>query len=141
MSDRGLTVEFRLPGRKPGKEPVPAATPEAVPRIARLLALAWKWELAVRRGEVTCAEIARRHGLTRARVTQICGLTLLAPDIQEAALCDHFERRPGRDLRGIAAFPSWERQRHLWHQSQDRSPRRLSSGAVGNDAAALSPAP
>ena len=44
---------------------------EPVPRIARLLALAWKWEGMVRRGEVKgYAEIARRIGLSRARVAQ-----------------------------------------------------------------------
>ena len=56
---------------------------ESIPRIARLLALAHKWEGMVRRGETDYARIAQRHGLSRARVSQICTLALLAPADQE----------------------------------------------------------
>jgi hypothetical protein len=59
----------------------------AVPRISRLMALAiWMQEL-VNRGEVAdYAELARLAHVSRARITQIMNLTLLAPDIQEAIL-------------------------------------------------------
>jgi len=56
-------------------------------RLAIMLALAHKIQHAIDRGVVIDrAEVARRLGLTRARVTQLLDLTLLAPDIQEAVL-------------------------------------------------------
>jgi len=70
--------------------PPPAALPSQGPRIPKitlLLVLGHHFERLVRDGVVRdYAEIARRTGLTRARVTQITGLTLLAPEVQEALL-------------------------------------------------------
>jgi ParB-like chromosome segregation protein Spo0J len=52
-----------------------------------MLALAHKIQQAIDRGAVhNRAEVARRLGLTRARVTQLLDLTLLASDIQERIL-------------------------------------------------------
>jgi hypothetical protein len=61
------------------------------------------------------ADIGRRTGLTRARVTQIANLTLLAPDIQEAIL--DMQVTGGEDpvhersLRAVVAESEWRRQR------------------------------
>src|SRR5438128_2207912 len=81
---------------EPASPPVvttPAAvrsTPERVPKITLLLVLGHHFERLVRDGAVKdLAEIARRTGLTRARVTQITNLTQLAPDLQEAILGLH----------------------------------------------------
>ena len=61
-----------------------SAPTEQVPRIARTLALAHVMQRMIDRGEVKDqAELARMLGFTRARVTQMLDLTLLAPDIQE----------------------------------------------------------
>ncbi len=58
-----------------------------VPRIARLLALAHHIQELLDTGQVRdLAEIARRGHITRARMTQIMNLLLLAPDIQEDIL-------------------------------------------------------
>jgi hypothetical protein len=58
------------------------------------------------------AEVARRLGLTRARVTQLLGLTLLAPDIQERILfaesVDGLETTCERTLRAVARAVSWK---------------------------------
>src|SRR5881296_758253 len=63
------------------------APASSVPKITRLLVLGHHFERLVRGGEVKdYAEIARLTGLTRARVTQIVNLTLLAPEIQEKIL-------------------------------------------------------
>ena len=74
----------------------------------------------IRDGELRdLADAARVMGLTRARVTQITNLLLLAPDIQEAIL-DLPPVIKGRDpirerhLRRIAAEPVWRRQRAMW---------------------------
>lgn len=113
MTAKGLRVEFPVPKRRDRrrKRPDPA---EPVPRIARLLALAWKWELAVRRGEVKdCAEIARLMGLTRARVTQVCQLTMLAPALQEVLLSASSGSHPASEqkLRPLCFQAAWDTQR------------------------------
>ena len=58
-----------------------------LPRITRLMALAIRFEGLVKAGEVKdYADLARLSHVTRARMTQIMNLLLLAPDIQEAIL-------------------------------------------------------
>ncbi|MCI0410915.1 MAG: hypothetical protein L0191_20525 [Acidobacteria bacterium] len=102
----------RLRGRPWGV--VPAGRPS---RVALLLALAHQWERLVRDGTVKdYADIARLAGLTRARVTQIMDLLLLAPDIQEKALfhpeCLTKQRLVcGRTFRGLSKIPAWPEQR------------------------------
>lgn len=97
----------------------PAPPPEPVRRPARvaiMLALAHKIQDAIDRGAVRDqAEAARRLGLTRARVTQLMGLTLLAPDIQEKLLfaeaVDGVEPVSERELRRAAHLEWWSSQR------------------------------
>jgi hypothetical protein len=77
-----------------------------------------------RRGEVAdFAELARLTMVTRARMTQIMNLLLLAPDIQEEIL--YLPRSSGgldpireKAVRPIAAVPDWERQRVMWREMQ-----------------------
>lgn len=61
------------------------------------------------------AEIARREGITRARVTQVMGLLRLAPEIQEHVLSlPDMVRRPAiteRALRPIAQIEDAADQR------------------------------
>ncbi len=97
--------------------PAPAGR---VPRIARLMALAIRFDGLLRRGEVKdYAELARLGHVTRARVTQIMNLLNLAPDIQEALLFLPAVER-GRDpvkewqVRAVAAETVWGRQRRRW---------------------------
>lgn len=107
-----------LAGRAP--EPVCSAEQGTVPRLARLMALAIHFEGVLERDEVKdMAEIARLGHVTRARVTQIMNLRLLAPDIQEALL-DLPPTTKGRDrlqyrhLHPLTVTPSWPRQREMW---------------------------
>jgi len=135
MSD-GLTIECKINVRRRGRgyrkelhvgdgEPaVPAAAPQPgrVPRIARLMALAIRFERLIRDGQVAdYAEVARLGHVTRARVTQIMNLLHLAPDIQETILfLPPIET--GRDpvclrmLQPIAVIPDWRKQREGWRQ-------------------------
>lgn len=99
--------------------PTLGAPSERVPKITLLLALGHHFERLVRDGAVKdYAKVARVTGLTRARVTQICNLTLLAPDIQEAIL-DLTPTAQGEDpahersLRAVVAEPDWRRQQGL----------------------------
>ncbi|MCX7805855.1 MAG: hypothetical protein N3A38_11790 [Planctomycetota bacterium] len=68
---------------KPPEPPREPRTPPVVEMLRK--ALAWRRELDS--GAVaTQADIARREGLTRARVTQVLMLVRLAPEIQEKVL-------------------------------------------------------
>jgi hypothetical protein len=101
----------------------PTAPTGRIPRIARLMALALRFEDLLRRGEVAdYAELARLGHVTRARVTQAMNLLMLAPDLQEAILfLPPVEE--GRDpvkewqVRPIAAEPLWSEQRRMWRQT------------------------
>jgi hypothetical protein len=88
-------------------------------RVARLLALAHDIEARIEAGEFRdYADVARAHGLTRARLTQVMNLLLLAPPIQEDVL--HLEVLPGRepvterDLRRVLQSLVWEDQIAAW---------------------------
>ncbi len=93
-----------------------------VPRVARLLALAHRIDRLVEDGAIAdYAEAAKRLGLTRARVTQIANLLLLAPKIQEAVLdmplvTDGRDPITERQLRPVAAEPDWNRQLTMWRK-------------------------
>ena len=125
-----FTIEFSIHeqrtrrGRRRIRQGEEQKTPELpsgrVPRISRLMALAIRCDELIRSGEVTdYADIARLGHLTRARISQIANLTLLAPDIQEQIL--HLPpttsgRDPiaERDIRPIAVIPDWRKQRQAW---------------------------
>jgi len=91
-----------------------------VPRIARLLALAHHIQELLDTGQVKdLAEVARFGHVTRARVTQIMNLLMLAPYIKEQIL--HFPRVTGghdpihlRQLQTITLVPDWRKQRLMW---------------------------
>jgi len=99
--------------------PATVASAKSVPKITRLLVLGHHFERLVREGAVKdYAEIARLTGLTRARVTQIVNLTLLAPEIQEQILWLHDTASSPNvpieaQLRRILAHPEWTRQRQF----------------------------
>jgi hypothetical protein len=122
------TVHFDCRGHGARKElragpaPVRPATHGRVPRVARLMALALRFDGLVRSGAVKdCAELARLGHVSRARISQIMNLLNLAPDIQEAVLflprTEH-----GRDamhlalLQPIASTIEWRKQRRLWRE-------------------------
>ena len=91
-----------------------------VPRVSRLLALAIHMDDLRRRGEVTdYADLARLAFVTRARMSQIMSLALLAPDIQEEILYlprvdGHRDPIREKMVRPIAAVPDWRKQRVMW---------------------------
>ncbi len=91
-----------------------------VPRIARLMALAIRFDGLIGSGQVANqAELARVGHVSRARLTQIMNLVLLSPDIQEELLfftCAAAERSPMhlRQLQPIATTPDWGKQQAMW---------------------------
>jgi hypothetical protein len=121
------TIHFRRRGRGSRKEICRGAVPEApqrlpgrVPRISRFMALAIRFERLIQAGAVAdYAELARLGHVTRARITQIMNLRLLAPDLQEQLL--FLPRIEGgraeihlRELQSITAVLDWRKQRRLW---------------------------
>lgn len=104
-----------------GAAPPGAAAPEGKPpRLARLMALAIRFDELVRTGEIEdFAAIAELGHVTRARVSQITNLLNLAPDIQEAILFmpnveGDRDAVSEREARAVAKEAAWERQRRLW---------------------------
>jgi hypothetical protein len=79
-------------GRKRLKDKAPEPVVvhgQRIPRPAQLLALAITFEDMIRTGEAKdYAEIARRTGVSRARICQITRLLELPPEIQEQLLSD-----------------------------------------------------
>ncbi len=112
------TVNF---APKPARRPAHCDTGR-VPRVARMLALAHVIDAKIRSGEFrNLADAARAIDVTRARMTQLMNLLLLAPEIQEAILALP-PTLAGRDsitertLRDVVIECSWEDQRRLWKQ-------------------------
>jgi len=125
----------------PNPAPTPSRVlPGRVPRVARLMALAIRFEQLLREGVVAdYAALARLGHVSRARVTQIMNLLCLAPDLQEALLfLPRTERGRDpiilRDLQPIAAALDWRDQRRLWVQRQqpDRVAASTTNGGRRN---------
>ena len=98
----------------------PALPPGRVPRVARLLALAHRFDGLLRSGAVRdFTDLARLGRVSRARISQVINLLNLAPAIQEEVL---FLPRTvsGRDpiiladLQPLASVMSWTKQRRMW---------------------------
>ena len=120
-------VHFQHAGHGRGKQMRAGPAPEElrlppgrVPRVAKLMALALRFDELLRSGEIASyAELARLGQVTRTRVCQIMNLVYLAPDLQEALLfLPRTERGRDRiilaDLQPIAALPEWRKQRRRW---------------------------
>jgi hypothetical protein len=116
-------IDRRARGHKQlqaGEPPRPACAPGRVPRVAKLLALAHRFEVLLRDGVVSSyAELAQLGQVTPARVSQVMALLNLAPDLQEGIL---FLPRTvqGRDLiqmydlLPLTTVLDWKTQRRLW---------------------------
>ena len=91
-----------------------------IPRIARLMALAIRFDHLISSGQVANqAQLAQLGSVSRARLTQIMNLVLLAPDIQEELL--FLSWGPSKtppvylsQLQPIATTPDWNDQRKEW---------------------------
>jgi hypothetical protein len=78
-------------------------------------------------GEVeSMAELARLGRVSRARITQIMDLLMLAPEIQEELLCGGAVEA-FRELLKVAHDATWAEQRALWRASMPRKRGRLAA--------------
>lgn len=122
-------LEFKS-GKRTAKTIVEAGTqpeqptPGRLPRISKMMALAIRLDHLIKSGQVTDqAELARVGHVSRARVTQIMDLNLLAPDIQEEILFFGDSVSVSavpieRSVRNIAKMASWSSQRRCWKSCQ-----------------------
>jgi len=96
------------------------ATSGRVPRIARLMALAIRFDGLIRKGLVpNQSELAHLARVTQPRMTQIMNLLHLAPDIQEEILflpptIDGRDQIHEHMLRIVTANSDWHEQRRRW---------------------------
>lgn len=124
-----LTARHKLDfktGKRSAKKIVEADRSQAaqpsgrLPRITKMMALAIRLDHLIKTGQVTDqAELARVGHVSRARLTQIMDLNLLAPDIQEEILflsagARHIERK----VRPIVQDLAWTKQRELWNRQR-----------------------
>jgi hypothetical protein len=115
----------------PPDKPEPVRRPA---KVAQQLALAHHLQAAIERGLVADqAALARKLGLTRARITQLFDLLMLAADLQEQVLAleavDGAEPMAERTLRAVAHAGTWAEQRAAWSalaaaQDAPRGPRQ-----------------
>jgi hypothetical protein len=115
-----VTYTFAFGGgkRSKGSPPTVEITAKPISRIARLMALAIRFEGLVREETVRdYAELARRGHVTRARMTQIMKLLDLAPDIQEQLLfLPPIKGLNERKVRGIVSRIDWREQRQMFEK-------------------------
>ena len=107
--------------RSPAGQAAPVAAGR-VPRIARLMALALRFEELLRSSAVRdYAGLARLGRVSRARITQVMNLLHLAPDLQEEILFLP-PVLEGRDpihlenLQALIALLDWQSQRREWKE-------------------------
>jgi hypothetical protein len=99
---------------------VQKASSQRVPRIARLMALALKFEQMIGKGVVhNYAVLAALGQVSRQRLTQVMNLLNLAPDIQEQILFLTWESAEQcgiheRSVRQLSSQLSWTEQRARW---------------------------
>ena len=133
MSPYTITRQVHLHrGRQTRRElrrgPAPVHPTGHTPRISKLMALALHFADLVARGQLAdYATVARLGQVSRARLTQIMNLTLLAPDLQEELLFRPLTRH-NRDgltislLQPLAREPDWQRQRVRWARLKAQLP-------------------
>ncbi len=124
----GATVRCKfVPAAKPAPgraapKAVRSPKPSGPSRAARMLALAHYIERQIDEGAISdYAAAARALGVTRARVTQLMNLLLLAPEIQKGIVGGELVLTE-RALRRVVREPDWDEQRALVLQITGEAP-------------------
>lgn len=128
-------LEFKS-GKRTAKTIVEAGTqpeqptPGRLPRITKMMALAIRLDHLIKTGQVTDqAELARVGHVSRARLSQILDLNLLAPKIQESVLLGSAPRLLEKELHAIVRNYCWEQQIRVWIRlCQTKSNRDANAG-------------
>lgn len=109
-------VTYTLSSRRVPKESVTSHPIAPISRIARLLALAIRFEGLIQDETVRdYAQLAQLSRITRARMTQITKLLQLAPDLQEQLLfLPEIKGLNERNLRAVVQQLDWSKQRPMF---------------------------
>lgn len=115
-----FAVHHRRKVAMPGLAPDTRRPEGRVPRVARLMALAIRFDRLLTDGIVgDLTELARLCHVTQPRMSQVMNLLHLAPDIQEDIL--HLpsirvgkDKLTERELRPITRMRCWQAQRGAW---------------------------
>ena len=113
VDNGGRQKDVRKTRKSPAKKKKKRVS-KKLPHVTRLLALAHHLQGLIDKGVVNdYADIARLSNLSRARLSQIMNLTLLAPQIQEEILfsCDRINEK---SVRMVLKTPIWEEQIRIW---------------------------
>ena len=123
-------IHFAIKGKRkrmlPGPAPEPAEPQGRVPRVARLMALAIRFDGLLRDSVViNQSELARLCRVSQPRMTHIMNLLHLAPDIQEELLfmplvTEGRDRIHEKMLRTLTGIDEWQAQRREWSQIRPR---------------------
>ena len=114
-------IVFQVP-HKPNRHKPTQKTAGKLPRVARLMALAIRFEDLLRAGTAKdFADLSRLGRVTRARISQIMNLLNLAPDLQERLLFlepvhTWRDEVSERILRSVVEEPCWAEQRRLFEE-------------------------
>ena len=122
MNGRSVRYKFGQGRRSPATVQRPEANRcrPGPARAARMLALAHHVERAIEAGTIPdYAAAARALGVTRARLTQLLNLLLLAPEIQERVLRNQIATE--RRLRVVVGEANWEDQLALGRETSHDS--------------------
>ncbi|HTU89993.1 MAG TPA: hypothetical protein VMF69_07845 [Gemmataceae bacterium] len=111
-----MTIEcaFHINRRSKGRQEMQVGEPlrapcerGRVPRIAKLLALADRFEFLLRRGEMAAySELARLGRVTHARISQNMSLFSLVPGLQEQVLSCRELNAVATPSRCVTCYPS-----------------------------------
>ena len=115
--EQDIPLNWARRAGRPAKPKRVTEVPPRIPRITRLMALAIKFQEMVDRGDVhDYADLARLGLVTRARLTQIMNLLLLAPDLQQQLIdaAASVVNMRETQLRQVLALVLWEDQRLRW---------------------------
>lgn len=138
---RPIHFRVRQTRRRIVTEPAPPPPPGRVPRVARLMALAIKFDRMLQDGVVgSQTDLAALARVTQPRITQIMNLLHLAPDIQEEILflppvTEGRDPLNERLLRELCALTGWNDQRRRWRSIQTAAGTaqgRQSRGVLGD---------
>jgi len=128
-AQRKRMIVFTLPPKRERKR-LKREKLGRLPRVARLMALAIRFEELLRNATVKdFADLARLGRVTRARISQIMALVNLAPDLQErilflAPVLTKQAEISERSLRTVVDEPRWAQQRWLFAEIE-RSKSKL----------------
>ena len=138
-------VHFTQTGKRKrairGPAPEPTEPRGRTPRVAKLMALAIRFDRLLQDGAVANqSELARLAHITQPRMTQIMNLLHLAPDIQEEILFlpkTHRNRDPFSTaaLQSLAREHDWQRQREMWTRLKAGESPSASRGNGGKEVA------